>query len=165
MARILDGRWTADLDGDFVVFLIGFRASPSWKIVRALPLFASMSKMLDDLARDPSKGMLGYQQHGRFGAIVQYWRSFEDLERFARNPDDRHAAVWREWFRRAQHLNPAVGIWHETFRVRAREYEAVYNGMPDGFGLLGAGTPRRLGGGVRAAQRLGVTESTLPAPS
>ena len=23
-----------------------------------------------------------------------------------------------------------VGIWHETFRVRAGEYEAIYSGMP-----------------------------------
>ncbi|WP_375503831.1 monooxygenase family protein [uncultured Jatrophihabitans sp.] len=59
MARIQQGRWTADIDGDFVVFLIGFRASPSWKIVKALPLLASLPKMLDDLTRDPAKGMLG----------------------------------------------------------------------------------------------------------
>ena len=164
MARILEGRWTADIDGDFVVFLIGFRASPSWKIAKALPLFASMGRMLDDLARDPDKGMLGYRQSGRFGTIVQYWRSFEHLERFARSPDDRHAAVWRDWFRRAQHLNPSVGIWHETYRVPAGDYEAIYQGMPEGFGLLGAGTPRRLGGGSRAAERLGTPESDLPAP-
>jgi hypothetical protein len=23
-----------------------------------------------------------------------------------------------------------VGIWHETYRVRAGEYEAIYSGMP-----------------------------------
>jgi Domain of unknown function (DUF4188) len=164
MARIEQGRWTADIDGDFVVFLIGFRAAPSWKIVKALPLLASMPRMLDDLTRDPGKGLLGYQQSGRFGTIVQYWRSFEHLERFARSPDDRHAGVWREWFRRAQHLNPSVGIWHETYRVRAREYEAIYQGMPAGFGLLGAGSPRQLGGGSRAAERLGSPGSGLPAP-
>jgi hypothetical protein len=165
MARILEGRWTGDIDGDFVVFLIGFRASPSWKIVKAMPLLASMPKMLADLAHDPSKGLLGFQRNGMFGSIVQYWRSFEDLERFARSPDDRHAGVWREWYRRAQHLNPAVGIWHETYKVRAAEYEAIYQGMPEDFGLLGAGTPRKLGGAVRAAERIGAVESELPIPN
>jgi hypothetical protein len=164
MDGIRQGRWTADIDGDFVVFLIGFRASPSWKIVRALPLLSTLPRMLADLAADPTKGLLGYQQSGRFGTIVQYWRSFEHLERFARSDDDRHAEVWREWYRRAQHLNPAVGIWHETYKVRAAEYEAIYQGMPADYGLLGAGTPRRLGGGGRAADRLGVPESDLPAP-
>jgi hypothetical protein len=165
MARILQGRWTSDVEGDFVVFIIGFRASPSWKIIKAVPLLASMPKMLADLSVDPSKGLLGYQQHGRVGVIVQYWRSFEHLERFARNPEDRHSAVWRDWYRRAQHLNPSVGIWHETYKVHAHEYEAIYQGMPADFGLLGAGTARQLGGGVRAAGRMGVAESELPVPS
>jgi hypothetical protein len=163
VARILPGRWTADVDGDFVVFLIGFRASPSWKIVRALPLLASMPKMLADLSADPDKGLLAFRRSGR--TIVQYWRSFEHLERFARSPADRHAQVWRNWFRQAQHLNPAVGIWHETYRVRATEYEAIYQGMPEGFGLLGAGTPRRLDGGSRAATRMGVAGGESPPPT
>lgn len=30
-----------------------------------------------------------------------------------------------------------VGIWHETYRVRAGEYECVYSGMPP-FGLAKA---------------------------
>jgi hypothetical protein len=32
-----------------------------------------------------------------------------------------------------------VGIWHETYRVRAGEYETVYSGMPP-YGLGTAGT-------------------------
>ena len=165
MARLPEGRWTADVDGDFVVFLLGFRASPSYKIVKALPLLMTLPKMMADLAKDPSKGLLGFQNHGPFSPVIQYWRSFEDLERFARSPDDRHALVWREWYRRAQHLNPSVGIWHETYKVRASEYEAIYQGMDDSFGLLGAGTVRRLGGSARAAQRIGVDESSAPAPT
>lgn len=160
----LPGRWTVDVEGDFVVFLIGFRVSPSWRALRAVPLLATMPKMLTDLQRDPSKGLLGFHGGRGFGPIIQYWRSFEHLERFARSPSDRHAAVWREWFRRAQHLNPAVGIWHETYLVRAGEYEAIYGGMTDGFGLLAVGTPRQLGASVRAAQRLERPESELPPP-
>lgn len=30
-----------------------------------------------------------------------------------------------------------MGIWHETYKVRAGEYECVYSGMPP-FGLLKA---------------------------
>jgi len=30
-----------------------------------------------------------------------------------------------------------VGIWHETYKVRAGEYECVYSGMPP-FGLAKA---------------------------
>jgi hypothetical protein len=34
--------------------------------------------------------------------------------------------------------NGNVGIWHETFRVAAGQYETVYNNMPE-FGLGKAG--------------------------
>lgn len=165
MPQLPPGRWTVDVDGDFVVFLIGFRAAPSWKIVKALPLLTTMPRMLADLQKDPSKGMLGHLGNGLTGPIVQYWRSFEHLESFARSPDDRHAQVWRDWFRRAQHLNPSVGIWHETYKVRAAEYEAIYQGMRDDFGLLAAGTRRQVGAGAHAAQRIGTTESTVDAPT
>ena len=40
-----------------------------------------------------------------------------------------------------------IGIWHETFRVRAGEYEAIYGNMPR-FGLAAAGEHRGLGLGV-----------------
>lgn len=165
MGRLPAGRWTVDVEGDFVVFIIGFRVSPSLKAVKALPLLASMPRMLADLQKDPSKGLLGFQGGGPFAPIIQYWRSFEHLERFARSPDDRHAAVWRDWFRRAQHLNPAVGIWHETYKVRASEYEAIYQGMADDFGLLAAGTVRETGARTSAARRIGATVSDLPAPT
>jgi len=61
--------------------------------------------------------------------IVQYWRSFEHLERFARDDSDPHLAVWRNYWKRVGR-DPRSGIWHETFLVRAGEYEAVYGNMP-----------------------------------
>lgn len=165
MTILPPGRWTAQIDGDFVVLLIGFRVRLSPRVLPAVPLLLQMPRMLRDLSRDPSKGLLGFQQHGGpRGVIVQYWRSFEDLERFARNPDDRHARVWREWFRRAQHQNSSVGIWHETYRVSAGQCESVYQGMPSDFGLLAAGTATRIGSGVHAATRIGARESDLATP-
>jgi hypothetical protein len=164
MKAINEGRWTVDLDGDFVVFLLGARVGNPLKAVKALPLLMQLPKMLADLARDPSKGLLGYQLLGR-GTNIQYWRSFEDLERFARNPDDRHARVWREWYRRMQHHNPSVGIWHETYRVQAGQYEAIYGGMP-AYGLGRAGSPRRIGRGRETSrERIGAEgEPTLGVP-
>ena len=37
-----------------------------------------------------------------------------------------------------KHSRGDVGIWHETFLVRAGEYEAIYSGMP-AYGLGRAG--------------------------
>ncbi|MDQ1615211.1 MAG: hypothetical protein QOJ60_1150 [Actinomycetota bacterium] len=153
-----EGRWTARLDGDFVVFIIGAKVRNPLRALKALPLLGQMNAMLKDLGHDESKGLLAHQRHGGpFGVIVTYWRSFDALEAFARDPQDRHAKVWRAWFRIAQHHNPSAGIWHETFRVRAGEYEAIYQNMPD-IGLLKAGRPARVGDRSETArERIGLT--------
>jgi hypothetical protein len=69
---------------------------------------------------------------------VQYWRSFEHLEAFARDPGDLHRPTWLEYFRRD--TRGRTGFWHETFLVRAGEYEAIYDHVPVA-GLAAAGRP------------------------
>jgi hypothetical protein len=73
--------------------------------------------------------------------VVQYWRSFDHLHRYARDADKAHLPAWRA-FNRAAASGGAVGIWHETFLVRAGQYEAIYNNMPAyGLGLAGSLVP------------------------
>ena len=67
---------------------------------------------------------------------VQYWRSFEDLENFARNPSDPHLQAWKD-FNLLVGSNGSVGIWHETFKVNVGECECGYGNMPL-FGLAAA---------------------------
>lgn len=129
MAEIKQGRWTADIDGDFVVFLIGARPSLGHLIRSARDLGGrkGMKHMLDHLVAHPEKGLLGYQMG--FPTIVQYWRSYEHLEAFATDADDPHLAAWRTYWKRVG-SSGRTGIWHETYLVRAGEYEAVYGNMP-----------------------------------
>jgi hypothetical protein len=142
-------RMTAEIDGDFVVFLIGarFDARHPIRTFRDLGGRRGMRYMLDHLTAHPEKGLLGYT----FGlpVIVQYWRSFEHLEAFARDRDDPHAEAWRNYYRR----NARTGIWHETYLVRAGEYEAIYGNMPE-FGLGRAGRTVPLAESSQARHRL-----------
>lgn len=47
-----------------------------------------------------------------------------------------------------------MGIWHETFKVKAGEYECVYNNMPKyGLGKIGTLVPA-VGNKASAAQRI-----------
>jgi hypothetical protein len=137
MAKPLQGRYLAEMDGDFVVFLIGARFEPLHPIrtFRDLGGRRGMSHMLKYLVAHPEKGLLGYEMG--FPTIVQYWRSFDHLEAFARDQDDPHMAAWRNYWRRVG-KDPRSGIWHETYLVRAGEYEAVYGNMPPrGLGRAG----------------------------
>jgi hypothetical protein len=57
MATIHPGRYTAEVDGDFVVFLIGMRLNRPWKLHHWWPVFAGMRRMLAELARHPERGL------------------------------------------------------------------------------------------------------------
>ena len=140
MARIIPERMTAQLDGDFVVFLIGMRVNKPWKVHKWLPVFLAMPKMLRELSAHPESGCLGTMSAGF--TIVQYWRSFDHLERYARSREREHWPAWVAFNKRVGASRGDVGIWHETYKVAAGQYETVYSGMPPkGLGTAGTLVP------------------------
>jgi Domain of unknown function (DUF4188) len=152
--NINSGRWSARLDGDFVVFLIGAEIRDDEQSAPATALLMAMIDMLGELEQDESIGLLGYQVFGAIGGvIVQYWRSFEALEAYARNPSAKHAPVWKAWNHLAADETTGAGIWHETFKVSAGSYEAIYQNMPL-TGLQRAGEPTVVGAHASARERL-----------
>jgi hypothetical protein len=131
MAQVFPGRYTAQIDEPFVVFLIGMRFNRLWAIHKWWPVFKAMVPMLTTLIKHPQKGLLGAHTWLRWREVmlVQYWRSFEDLERFARAPDEPHLSAWKSFNQKVGNSG-TVGIWHETFLVAAHQYECVYGNMP-----------------------------------
>ena len=64
MAKIFPGRFTAAIDGPFVVFMIGMRINRLWAFRKWMPVARAMPEMLAVLAKNPVKGMLGVQHLG-----------------------------------------------------------------------------------------------------
>ena len=128
MARIIPARMTANIEGEFVVFLIGMRINKPWKLHKWVPVLLAMPRMLRELKANPASGFLGAMSSGLL--IVQYWRSFEDLERYARSHDNLHWPAWVAFNKRVGASRGDVGIWHETYCVGPGRYETVYSGMP-----------------------------------
>src|SRR3954471_21911889 len=122
MANIGRGRFTARMDEPFVVFIIGMRINRPLVLRKRLPTFPAPAPVRKELYRRPDKGFLGgeFFFYGRGPALVQYWRSFEGLERFARDPEEPHMPAWQRFNREAR-SSGAVGIWHETYIRRARQ--------------------------------------------
>lgn len=142
MARVIADRMCAQIDGDFVVFIIGMRVNKPWKIHKWLPVFLAMPRMLKELSKTPDSGFLGAQSMGF--ALVQYWRSFEALEAYARDAGGEHWPAWVAFNKRMGRSRGDIGIWHETYRVAAGEYEAIYSGVPPrGLGVVGRLIPAR----------------------
>jgi hypothetical protein len=129
---------TASIDGDFVVFLIGMRINRFWKFNKWVPVAKAMPRMIKELVKKPESGFLGFQIYGGIPpVIVQYWRSFEHLEAYAKDRDGLHYPAWKEFNTKIK-SNGDVGIWHETYKVSAGSYECIYNNMPKyGLGKIG----------------------------
>ncbi len=167
MPRILNGRYTARMDEPFVVFIIGMRINRFFAFRKWIPTIRAMGPMLRELYQHPEKGFLGAEffLYLRVPALVQYWRSFEDLERFARNQDDPHLPAWRR-FNRLVGSDGSVGIWHETGIVERANYEAIYSNIPI-FGLAKATEHVRAVGRRETARRRlmqGENEPAVPSP-
>ena len=141
MKRVIDMRMAAEMDGEFVVFLIGMRINKPWKVHKWLPVLLAMPKMLRELEAHPESGCLGHNGLST-GVIVQYWRSFEHLETYARSKQMSHWPAWVDFNRRVGNSRGDVGIWHETYIIKPGHYEAVYSGMPaHGLGKAGKLVP------------------------
>jgi hypothetical protein len=137
MTSVIAKRMTAQVEGEVVVFLIGMRINRMWKIHKWLPVARAMPRMLSELQADPDSGFLGYESWvGNPTIALQYWRSFEHLERYAKDAARLHRPAWAA-FNRAVASNGDVGIWHETYRIRPGDFECIYNNMPP-FGLAKA---------------------------
>lgn len=166
MAKVIPGRYTAKMEGPFVVFLIGMRINHFWKVWKWLPVAMAMPPLLKSLLKHPEKGFLHgeYFLYWRGAALVQYWRTFEDLERFARSPQEPHLKAW-QLFNRKVSVKGSVGIWHETYRVEAGRYECIYNNMPV-FGLAKAGEHIPADAAYETARRRlgGQNEPAVPTP-
>jgi len=138
LAETINRRVSAEISGEFVVFLIGVRINRPWKL-NWLPVFMAMPKMLKELSQKPELGLLHYRMHFGFrnAMVVQYWRSFEQLHAYAHDRNQAHLPAWSA-FNKAIGANGDVGIWHETYKASPGTYENIYVNMPrHGLGAAG----------------------------
>ena len=139
MAQIIKGRKFANVQGDFVVFLIGMRVNNWLMIHKWFPVAMAMPKMIKELYKDPQSGFMGENSwFGRTTISVQYWKSFEHLEVYAKNKDMEHFPAWKAFNLKARQSG-VVGVWHETYKISQGSYENIYVNMPlFGLGKSGA---------------------------
>ncbi|UUZ44889.1 DUF4188 domain-containing protein [Janibacter limosus] len=149
-------------EGDVVVFNIGMTIRKPLRPDLWWAPFVAMPRMIAELSRNRAAadrgeaedlGFLGaYTLMGRGGPwVVQYWRSTEDLYRYASARDAQHLPARTKFNAVARKHPDAVGIWHETFAVPASGIETLYgNGASTGLGALtGTVEATRRGRGAR----------------
>ncbi len=147
---IRTGRFTANIEGDFVVFMIGMRINNPLMVHKWLPVVSAMPRMIKEPQRQPGLGFMHAEMwFSRTIIFVQYWRSMEQLLAYASNKNAEHLPAWQA-FNKSARTDDSVGVWHETYAVAPGTYENVYVNMP-AFGLGKAGTLQPAAGGRESA--------------
>lgn len=125
-----------------VVFLLGAKSN------HPLGLFApnfkeigdSLGEMYKELNKDDADlgfyGGSSWTNQSPNGAseflFLSYWRSTEDVHKFAYS--DVHRRAW-DWWNRTLKANDHIGINHEIFEVDRKHWEAIYvNFQPTNLG-------------------------------
>lgn len=130
MTGVMKGRWTAHAEEGFVVFIIGMRINRWWMVHRWLPPILAMARMIRELSLQPELGFLGGKTwFGRTIVLIQYWRSFEDLDGYSKAKDLEHVPAWADFNRKIGN-DGTVGVYHETYRITPGNYENVFVNMP-----------------------------------
>jgi hypothetical protein len=164
LSRARPGRYAAIPPDGSVLFLIGMRLNKLWKPHRWGPVMMAMPRMLSELDARPELGLAGHQifVSGRTILVVQYWRSVEQLNAYARARDLEHLPAWRAFNKRVG-TNGDVGIFHETIVMNRDGVETIYGNMPEA--MLGAafGTVEIARVGQSAARRMDATVPDDPA--
>lgn len=160
----INQRMTSAAEGDVLVFLIGMRVNRWWKPWQWLRTALAMPRMLRELYARPELGLLGAEAYfGRTTLMVSYWKSMDHLLGYSKQRSAQHLPAWRA-FNKYVGMNGDVGIWHETYRVHAGDYESVYVNMP-AFGLgRASGVREALGHRATAEGRLAAQRSISAEP-
>lgn len=165
MRNVVPGRFTAKMEGSFVVFIIGMRINKRLAFHKWVPVATAMGGMLKELYQHPELGFLGTTSHWNMRELtqIQYWRSYVHLENYARHSHN-HLTAWRK-FNKAVGTDGTVGIFHETYLVEEGKYECLYGNMPV-WGLAQAGEHVPAVGKRETARRRlgGENEPAVPSP-
>ncbi len=159
---VVAGQQVADVgEGEAVLFVIGMRINRLRNIRSWWGPFTGMPRMLKELEKHPEDGLLAAYPYwaGRNFLVLQYWRSAEDLGRYARATDRAHAPAWAR-FNKVSAGNGSVGVFHETYVVPRDAIESRYANMPPfglaaAYGALNRGEARAR---TRAEQQVAVTD-------
>ena len=144
MTEIIKDRMTAEINEEFVVFLIGMRINKWWKVHKWFPISTAMPRMINELYANPDLGFISQETWlGRTTIMVQYWKSIEHLESYAKNTSATHLPEWSKFNKRVGSSGD-VGIWHEIYLIKKGSHKSTYKNMPC-FGLAKVGKHVQLG--------------------
>ncbi len=144
MRDLNEQRMTAEVEGEFLVFVVELRIHQWWRFRKWYPAVRAMTKMLVELLEKPEFGLMHYEYWFVFRrqVFLMYWRSYEHMHDWVLNKDATHIAGWKMLNRLMKDYPKVLGFWHESFIVQTNQYESFYRNVPTvGLGKAGSLMP------------------------
>lgn len=132
-------RTTAIPEDGVILFIVGMRINKIWAIHKWIPVMIAMPRMLVEQIKNREIGVIGTPRtfvSGRLIQVQQYWKNYDLLEKYAKDPNSNHLPAWRA-FNKAARKNNSVGIYHETYLIKRGANENIYGNLPSPI-LLGS---------------------------
>lgn len=151
-----DARMLADIEGEFLVFVVELRIHQWWRFGKWYPTVIDMGRMLTELMQKPEFGLLHFEYWFAFRRqlFLMYWRSYEHMHDWVLDKDATHIAGWKKLNQLMKDHPNVLGFWHESYVIQPYQYEAFYRNVPTvGLGKAGSLTPLT-GRATTAAARL-----------
>lgn len=165
MGNLNEARMMADLEDEFLVFIIELQVHKLWRFRKWYPAVQGMSKMLGELMEKQEYGLLNYEYRFAFRRqlFIMYWRSYEHMHDWALNKKATHIPGWRMLYKLMTDHPDVMSFWHESYVVQPYQYESFYRNVPAvGLGRAGNLVPIK-GGMSTAAARLRKSRSQTAA--
>ncbi|NWF68636.1 MAG: DUF4188 domain-containing protein [Chloroflexi bacterium] len=137
MTAVIREKYTVQLDEARILFLVGGHANNVFAFWDWFWVARAFLNLIRYLRKHPDTGFLSGHLYLRvfpFGMMLQsYWRSFDDLEHFARAKNQPHLQAWTRYMQHTM-KHGHMAIWHETYHIEPGKFEAVYgNSAPYGL--------------------------------
>ena len=155
MGNLIDTRMMADLEDEFLVFVIELQIHRFWRFRKWYPAVTAMNQMLAELMEEPEYGLLSFEYWFAFRRqlFMMYWRSYEHMHDWALNKTATHIPGWRMSNKLMKEHPDVMGFWHESYVVQAYQYESFYRNVPVvGLGRVGKLVPIKGGMSTSAAR-------------
>ena len=154
MRQLNKSRMIANLEGEFLVFVIELQVHKLWRFWQWYPAVKGMNRMLFELLENKEYGLLSFEY--RFAMrqqfFLMYWRSYEHMHNWALSRDATHIEGWKMLNQLMRDHPDIIGFWHESFVVQPDQYESFYRNVP-AVGLGQAGQLIPLQGGMKSGAR------------
>lgn len=140
MAALNKTRMMADLEGEFLVFVIELQVHKLLRFRKWYPVVKEMNQMLTELTAKPEYGLLSFEYWFAFRRqlFLMYWRSYEHMHDWALNKNAAHIPGWKMLNKLMKEHPDIIGFWHESYVVQPYQYESFYHNVPTvGMGRAG----------------------------